>query len=351
MKEYVTFLLLIVLSNSAYSQNNAINTNEVNKLNKEQVQQKTIPSKTKSGNFLTIIKQIPSPITYPCSLAYDGEDLWISGFNESQLHKISMLDGTIISSIPISIQQPLGITFDGEYFLVAGTDTDVIQQIDFSGNIISTIEAPVSQPSYCQGLTFDGTNIWFNDQRAPFIGAPNDVTYIIDHNGTIINQYSSIGNFPTGLAFDGEYIWSIDNDLDELHKIDPLTYSVLETYDTPSDLPLGLTFDGQYLWLVDNNTKLLYQLDIGILSTPEYQLSNLLSMYPNPTSQLINIDFKEPFENLDISLYNMTGKLLQNQQFRNKNHIKLNIDNLQKGIYYINIKADGELFTRKIIKE
>jgi hypothetical protein len=76
----------------------------------------------------------------------------------------------------------------------------------------------------------------------------------------IVDSHSS-PSFPTGLAWDGEYLWVAENDLDKIHKIDPSTGAVIYSFDAPGDGPSGLTWDGLYLWCADWNKDKIYQIN------------------------------------------------------------------------------------------
>lgn len=299
---------------------------------------------SKTANSLNIVNQIPSPIDFPNALAFNGSGLWVAGFNEFQLFNISMLDGSVIETIPIINQEPFGMTYDGINFLVADADTDQIYTYDTTGSLISTITPSINQPSYCQGLAFDGANLWFNDQRDYNIDESDDRTYIIDQLGNLLTDYPSMGNFPTGLAFDGTYIWSVDNDLDQLHKIDPATYTVIETFNTPGNIPTGLTFDGQYLWLVDNGTDIIYQIDIGLLSVLEFQFTNSIKIHPNPSSEFIQVIGLKEKENYKI--YNIHGVEIINGIISNNEQI--DIRDFADGLFFLKFdNGDNIKFLKK----
>ena len=76
----------------------------------------------------------------------------------------------------------------------------------------------------------------------------------------IVDSLSS-PSFPTGLAWDGEYLWVAENVLDKIHKIDPSTGAVIYSFDAPGDEPSGLTWDGLYLWCADWNKDKIYQIN------------------------------------------------------------------------------------------
>jgi len=73
------------------------------------------------------------------------------------------------------------------------------------------------------------------------------------------------------------------------------------------------------------------------------EIDNNLSIFPNPTSGIINIVTESKVE--FVSVYNTIGKK-ENIEIRNN---KLDLSNLNNGIYFINLSTRGEIITKKII--
>lgn len=352
MKYTFTVILLMHMSTLVFSQKPIEDINGDLIKNKKTITSNSSQKKARSGNSLPIINVIPSPISFPHDITFDGDNLWIAGYNDYQLFQISMMNGSILKSIPTNMQRPYGLTFDGQYLWVADADNDIIQKVDTAnGNVITTINSPASLPSYSAGLAFDGINIWQNDQRENLIATPGDSTFVINQTGTLVNGYEAKGNMPGGLTFDGTYIWSTDNDLDEIHKIDPSTFSIVETYDSPGNISLGLAFDGQYLWVADNGSDSLYQLDIGLaLSNSTFEIKyEPINIYPNPSNQLINIDLKEKFQSINVSVIDLNGRIVQNVDLENREFLEIDLNPTHKGIFFVKIKADQEISTHKVI--
>ncbi len=130
-----------------------------------------------------------------------------------------------------------------------------------AGDVITSFRSPGDYPS---GLTFDGKYLWTSDFK-------NDKIYQLNTNGDIIKTIESPAYYPTGLAWDGKYLWCSDikgliPQGDEYHrgkifKIDPITGDVLHTIDAPSASPISIAWDGKYLWCVDDITHKLIQFD------------------------------------------------------------------------------------------
>lgn len=302
-----------------------------------------------NSNSLSIIHSIPSPIAYPHDIAFDGENLWIAGFGDYMIFKISPADGKVLKTIPTSHQKPFGLTFDGSSLWVANATSSLIQKVDtLNGAVLATISAPSSP--YSAGLAFDGTNLWKNDQRGNMITAVGDSTFSFSQSGSLMNKYAAIGNFPGGLTYDGTHLWSTDNDLDKIHKIEPSTYSIIETYDAPGEMCLGLAFDGKYLWVADNKTDSIFQVDIGFASSVKCDLlTPKIRIHPNPASQFLNITLPIEQEIIEVTITDLTGKIVSHTHGENQYQLKIPLKAELRGIYIIRVRMGNETYTEKII--
>ena len=71
-----------------------------------------------------------------------------------------------------------------------------------------------------------------------------------------------------------------------------------------------------------------------------------LSIYPNPTSNIINIKTDKNYHNLKLSFYSLLGKIIMTVN----NQKEINISSLPVGSYFLKIEIDDEMIMRKIIK-
>lgn len=80
--------------------------------------------------------------------------------------------------------------------------------------------------------------------------------------------------------------------------------------------------------------------------TPETTNSEEIDIFPNPTSDILNI---KSFLNIEqLYLFDMTGKLVISQS----DSKQINIKNLPKGIYVVKAMADsGKVYTKRVFKE
>ena len=72
-----------------------------------------------------------------------------------------------------------------------------------------------------------------------------------------------------------------------------------------------------------------------------------LNIYPNPARDVLNINTEKAIESVQI--VSISGQLMRTVQ-GDSTFEEVNISDLQAGMYYILIKADGELITQKFVK-
>ncbi len=76
-------------------------------------------------------------------------------------------------------------------------------------------------------------------------------------------------------------------------------------------------------------------------------------MFPNPVLNDLNISFNEQKYNNKIIIYDLTGKQVYScvENTGKNNIIKLNLSNLVKGIYLIQMRFGDEIVNHKFLKE
>ncbi|MCG1036447.1 T9SS type A sorting domain-containing protein [Polaribacter sargassicola] len=90
-----------------------------------------------------------------------------------------------------------------------------------------------------------------------------------------------------------------------------------------------------------------YSIDLSLLSTPDDIAESLVTLYPNPTKNNVNIHVDKT-DIINVSVFSSTGKKVM--EFNNKN--KLDISNLATGIYSLRIQtANNNVIFKRIIKQ
>ena len=84
------------------------------------------------------------------------------------------------------------------------------------------------------------------------------------------------------------------------------------------------------------------------LAVTENQLSEAIRIYPNPTSDIINIYCSD--EIISLALYDASGRLLQNKVI-DEFAVQINISGYANGMYFLKIRTSSGIKNEKLVKE
>ncbi|MFA6933420.1 MAG: T9SS type A sorting domain-containing protein, partial [Bacteroidales bacterium] len=93
---------------------------------------------------------------------------------------------------------------------------------------------------------------------------------------------------------------------------------------------------------------LAYDCYVG-LQNNEFADENLITIYPNPASDIINLEINNTTkEVLNLNIYNIMGSLVKTETTAVNNN-QINISDLNNGIYLIEIKSKDLITKQKLI--
>lgn len=84
-------------------------------------------------------------------------------------------------------------------------------------------------------------------------------------------------------------------------------------------------------------------------SIEDFSLGAELVFFPNPVIGTLNI--KSPYVINEIEVFDITGKKLQQSFYFEADSYKINLSNMDDGMYFINVKTSRGCVMRKIIKQ
>jgi hypothetical protein len=96
-------------------------------------------------------------------------------------------------------------------------------------------------------------------------------------------------------------------------------------------------------------TKFNESCGLVTLSSNEYEYTTGLEIFPNPTSEILNINAQTPISK--VSLYDLNGRLLKEEQINgNLMQHQLDVQNLSNGIYFVEIDSGEKSVSKKFVK-
>jgi hypothetical protein len=257
---------------------------------------------------------------------------------------ITIYDGPTINDAVLGIFSgntiPQIITSSGNKVLVTFETDDTETDTGWFLNYESNTE------QWCNGLTnlFEPTDIVSDGS--------GDFYY---RNGSTCMWYiQPPGATSITLSF-SEFETEPDEDLVKIY--DAATNTLLGTY-SGFELPPVIAIESSKMMIsFTSNSAETFQgwkavYEINTISVDENKnAENSISIYPNPATESIYINFNKPFDsNTILTLREITGKLIVNKSlapFSGKE--KINTDNLVEGVYLIELKNSSMVFNKKII--
>ena len=91
---------------------------------------------------------------------------------------------------------------------------------------------------------------------------------------------------------------------------------------------------------------------VNVTSTAGISENNLLSfeMYPNPVSDLLNIQLPTGTEKAEVSVFDYTGRLVSSKTI-SSNDKAIDVQKISKGIYMIRVAANNKIGVQRFIKK
>ena len=76
---------------------------------------------------------------------------------------------------------------------------------------------------------------------------------------------------------------------------------------------------------------------------------DLISIYPNPTSQVLTINWTPEKGDEHLQVFDPSGKLVYSEQFINNTTVTLDVSQWTAGLYFVSIQSRDQLKTSKFV--
>lgn len=135
----------------------------------------------------------------------------------------------------------------------------------------------------------------------------------------------------------------------------PLEIRLIDSGGSIHDVVVNNTFDGEEFIVsvpfvvadveFDPNKHIISNNNQAVLSNDSFALENKISLYPNPTRDILNIQFSNSIELEEVQIFNTLGQLVLT-----KNKASFSIAILSKGVYAIKVKTSEGVIHKNFIK-
>ena len=102
------------------------------------------------------------------------------------------------------------------------------------------------------------------------------------------------------------------------------------------------------LWNPANGNNIVISNQTGGLNQNTISFS---SVSPNPTKNYIKVTIESTYTSGTILIYNALGKEVLNQKFENTQEVKVDLEKMNAGTYYLFVKTnEGKIESHRVIK-
>lgn len=219
----------------------------------------------KSTNEWTVMTTYEIPgkaggITYDGEFLYSG--LYSSDGDDNRIFKIDPTDGSYELLCIAPIEEALGLSFDGTHFWSTDRqgsyDPALAVEFDADGNFISNFELPAT---YISGIEcMEDGSFWVNAYYDP-----DGTSFHLDDEGNELGQFPTPSDQPWAICQMDENFWIADYDADMLYLVDDVG-QVIESHESVGIKPTGVVYDGTYLWYVtgpSQTNSTLYKVNLS----------------------------------------------------------------------------------------
>lgn len=218
-------------------------------------------------------------------LAWDGTYLYfgIYGADGDHFYRFDPSSGNIVLQFTNpAVNDCYGMTWDGtslwitDHVTSPSTPAQAIE-MNLSGNILSSFDLP---DHYMSGIAYDAGDFWVGT----YYPDPGTV-YQVTATGSVNSQFTPPADQIWDICMQDNDLWMVDYNSNMIYKTDQ-SGNVLENHACENIKPSGIVYDGTYLWYVDgplSSPSKLYKINLAGAGTPEINIPVQNHNYGNVT--------------------------------------------------------------------
>ncbi len=340
---------------------------------------------------IDITDALPTPIDVvtgldkPLEMLLDGDDLYIAEYGANKVTKINITAPlpTTTTDVITGIDSPAGLTLKNNDLYISSYDAGVISKIDIldeaptAKEVVSGLNTPavtifIGNDFYitqCQAsiislytLPCSSTVNTISVSRCNSYTVPSmDETYATAGTYTVMDTISTVGGCDSVITInltinkvdatvteEGSLLSA--NDSDAMYQwIDCSNNTAI---DEETNKTYTATVDGSYKVALTANgcidTSACYTITtVGIIDN---NFGNKLVLYPNPTNGNFSIDLGVNYQNVKITITDLTGIIIRSTTYNNSRLLNLKLDE-PAGIYFLGIESGNKKAVIRLIKE
>ncbi|MFC1853762.1 transglutaminase domain-containing protein [candidate division CSSED10-310 bacterium] len=218
---------------------------------------------------IELINKVAVPTEHPASLAFHEQGIWVADIELGQLFLLDHSTGSAQRVVDTIVARPETISWDGEFLWEYDEETSVLFKHGLDGKPsyrFGRIEG-VNTPYY--GFTYKHKSLWVLTPDQPEFTVANNKISVIDFPRAILSEtFEAPRHSCRGLCHDGQYLWTLDVEGNEVFMVDPRTGVILNSYELGyCDSPSSLVVTEDRVWTLNlkSNELLTYALNRNVI--------------------------------------------------------------------------------------
>lgn len=228
----------------------------------------------------------------PTDVQSDGADVWVTNFNGNSVSRVRASDGSKVGADWTGANAAVGVLCAiGKVFVTGNESPGKLYQIDPTQPAGAVTPLSSSLGNFPTGIAYDGQKIWTANEGS---------VSIIALNPTAVTNVSTGFTSPQGVIYDGANIWVTDDIAGSVDKLDKLSATGGITLSVSvGSLPSFPAFDGTNIWVPndESNTVTVVRAVGGLAGTVLATLSG----------NGLNLPSSAAFDGERIMVTNLTG--------------------------------------------
>ena len=263
----------------------------------------------------------------------------ITGYYDT--HTYNSIDGNLVLNSSFYINLPT--TYSIQATAIPTSGGSITGTGSYTNNQSCTLTANIYSGYYFVNWTENGNVVSTN----------SSYTFIVNSNRNLVANFSPNNQYYiSAIVFpnlSGTISGSGAYNLNQLATLHATPFTAWY-FDNWTENGVIVSHDSIFSFNVNTNRTVVANFKL-LISVPEINQGNDILLYPNPADKFINISLSTGMnDNTTVQIYDVYGKLLINQIFRNNSLLKLSVDCLKNGVYYVNVRQkDKSVLIKKLL--
>jgi len=281
MKNILIIIAVVLIAGGGYFYFTQMEKGPAKELTEENGEEASTEDKV-GGEGYKILSSFEAPGSQPSGITWDGSNFW--AISDSEIYKLDSEGGVIYTDnafgekMEVKSRAPggnaTGLAWGENYLWYVsggnfndGTIYKLSPQTEngsLSIDRLSSFDVPEMDGSgEAEDITLGDNSIWVSYDNP--MGDIDEMIYEFDMDGNLISEFKAPGSEPSGLAWDGEYLWNGNTERapepGKIYKLDT-NGNVISEFDAPDSWPGGMEWIEGNLWLMGSNEGVVYELEI-----------------------------------------------------------------------------------------